>query len=85
MSAAACGRLTLLHREDCGLCEEFAAQLQQLSATLALPPLELRLVDTDPELQRRYGWKIPVLLWDDTPIAFTRLEPRELERLFRRR
>jgi hypothetical protein len=80
---AASGKLTLLTREGCGLCEEFADELAQLRSTLALPPLESLDVDSDPELLRRYGHKIPVLLWDGAPIAVTRLDPGEIERLFR--
>jgi hypothetical protein len=52
---------------------------------LPLPPLETLDVDSDPELLRRYGHKIPVLLWDGAPIAVTRLDPGEIERLFRLR
>ena len=63
--------------------EEFADELAQLRSTLALPPLESLDVDSDPELLRRYGHKIPVLLWDGAPIAVTRLDPGEIERLFR--
>jgi hypothetical protein len=77
------GRLTLLTREGCGLCEEFADELAQLGGTLALPPLETLDVDSDPEMLRRYGHKIPFLLWDGAPIAVTRLDPGEIERLFR--
>lgn len=77
------GKLTLLTREGCGLCEEFADELAQLGTTLPLPPLEALDIDSDPELLRRYGHKIPVLLWDGAPIAVTRLDPGEIERLFR--
>jgi len=79
------GRLTLLTREGCGLCEEFADELAQLGGMLTLPPLETLDVDSDPEMLRRYGHKIPVLLWDGAPIAVTRLDPGEIERLFRAR
>jgi len=75
--------LVLLTREDCELCDEFLAELRQLARRLPLPPLELRLVDSDPQMQRRFGLKVPVLLWDDVPIAATRLDATELARLFR--
>jgi hypothetical protein len=81
----AVGRLTLLTREGCALCEEFASELAQLGTRLALPPLETQDVDSDPELLRRYGHKIPVLLWDGAPVAVTHLDPGEIERLFRTR
>jgi hypothetical protein len=80
-------RLTLLSREGCGLCEEFAAELATELATLgaqrSLPPLEIADVDSDPEWQRRYGLKIPVLLWDGEPVLTTFFDAAELQRLFR--
>ena len=79
------GKLTLLTREGCGLCEEFAEDLLRLSTTLPLPPVEALDVDSDPELLRRYGHKIPVLLWDGVPVAVTHLDPGEIERLVRAR
>ncbi|MFM7397300.1 MAG: glutaredoxin family protein [Gammaproteobacteria bacterium] len=77
------GQLTLLTREGCGLCEEFADELARLATTLPLPPVEALDVDSDPELLRRYGHKIPVLLWDGVPVAVTHLDPGEIERLVR--
>lgn len=78
-------RLTLLTREGCGLCEEFADELAVLAKRLPLPPLETLDVDSNPEYLRRFGHRIPVLLWDGAPIAITHLDPGEIERLFRSR
>ena len=78
-------RLVLLVREGCELCETLHAELLDFDRQLALPPLELADVDADPDWQRRYGLKIPVLLWDGVPIATTRLDPGEIRRLFRPR
>ena len=59
-------RLRMLGREDCGLCEEL---LHALQAHAAERPLELvwQDVDTEPELRRRYGLRIPVLIdeWNE--------------------
>jgi len=41
-------------------------------------------VDADPELQRRYGLKVPVLLWGTSPVCHYRLDEPELLRLLRR-
>ncbi len=79
------GSLVLLGREGCGLCEEFETQWHALAERLALPPLEWRDVDADPELRRRYGDRIPVLLWDGVSIATTHFDAAEIERLFRPR
>lgn len=78
-------RWILLGREECGLCEEMAADLAALSEELTLPTIERVDVDTDPQWQRRYGLKIPVLLWGDEPIATTHLDPDEIRRLLRKR
>ncbi len=76
-------RLTLLHREDCGLCEEMLAELEVLGRSLNLPPLELVEVDSDPELARRHGLHIPVLLFDGTVVCRHKLDVDELTRLLR--
>lgn len=82
---APAGRLTLLTREGCGLCEEFEAELRAFGARRALPPVEVLDVDSDPDLRRRHGDRIPVLLWDAVPILATHFDAGEMERLFRPR
>jgi hypothetical protein len=77
--------LTLLTRAECGLCEEMAHELALLAARHALPPLTLLDVDSNRELQRRYGLKIPVLLLDAVPVCSGRLDPAELLRALRDR
>jgi hypothetical protein len=75
--------LTLLYREDCGLCEEMQSELQELSRRVPLPPVHPVDVDSDPDLARRHGLHIPVLLLDGTVVCRTRLDPDELIRLLR--
>jgi hypothetical protein len=74
-------RLTLLTRAQCGLCEEMQHAIDALRAQHALPPLALIDVDSDRELQRRYGLKIPVLLVDQVPVCSGRLDQAELLRV----
>jgi hypothetical protein len=76
-------RLTLVHRHDCALCDEMLAQLLALGATLALPPLDVVDVDSDPLLCRRHGLHVPVLLLDGAVVCRHRLDRRELARLLR--
>jgi hypothetical protein len=71
-------RLVLLMRPDCGLCEQMHTALLALDAGLALPPIVLVDVDEDPQLQRRWGLKIPVLLLDGSPVCLTRLDEQAL-------
>lgn len=73
--------LVMLHRPDCGLCEEMREDLTELAHTRPLPPLRLVNVDSDPQLARRYGLKIPVLLLGGALVCHGRLDPAELARL----
>jgi predicted thioredoxin/glutaredoxin len=81
MSAAA--RLTLVQRHDCELCEEMLRQLTVFGARVALPPIEVVDVDADPQLRRRHGLEVPVLLLDGTVVCRQRLDHAELTRLLR--
>jgi hypothetical protein len=81
---AAAPRLALLTRPDCGLCEEMQHELRALAARAALPQVMIVDVDSDPDLSRRYGLKIPVLLLDSIPVCSHRLDAAELLRLLKR-
>jgi predicted thioredoxin/glutaredoxin len=74
-------RLTIVHRQDCELCDQMVAQLNGLGRRTPLPPLEVVDVDADPELQRRYGLNVPVLLLDGTVVCRHRLDAAELLRI----
>ncbi len=76
-------RLTVIHRHDCELCDEMVADLEALRSTLPLPPVEIVDVDSDPQLLRRHGLNVPVLLLDGTVVCQHRLDSRELRRLLR--
>jgi len=76
-------RLTIVHREGCDLCDEMVLELQALGRTLALPPVDVVDVDSDPELLRRHGLHVTVLLLDGTVVCRHRLDPDELRRLLR--
>lgn len=77
--------LILVGREECGLCDVMLAELERLRATRPLPPLRLVDVDSDPELVRRYGLHVPVLLLDGIEVSRHRLDEVELLRLLRPR
>jgi hypothetical protein len=74
-------RLTLVHRRDCALCDEMLAQLEALGRSVALPPIDLLDVDSDPLLRRRHGLDVPVLLLDGAVVCRHRLDRHELARL----
>lgn len=72
-----------MHRDGCGLCDEMLAELQALGRRQALPPIDVVDVDSDPELRRRYGLNVPVLLLDGSVVCRHRLDAAELQRLLR--
>jgi glutaredoxin len=76
-------RLTVVRRHDCELCEEMLAALERLGRERALPPIETIDVDSDPQLARRHGRHVPVLLLGGTVVCRHRLDRAELERLLR--
>jgi predicted thioredoxin/glutaredoxin len=76
-------RLTVVQRHDCELCEEMLAALERLGRERTLPPIELIDVDSDPQLARRHGLHVPVLLLEGTVVCRHRLDRAELERLLR--
>jgi predicted thioredoxin/glutaredoxin len=61
------------------MLEELAA----LGRRLPLPPVEVVDVDSDPQLERRHGLEVPVLLLDGTVVCRHRLDQAELTRLLR--
>jgi hypothetical protein len=61
------------------------AELAALGRREVLPPLTVVDVDTDPELQRRHGLQVPVLLLDGTVVCRHRLDAAELLRILRPR
>lgn len=83
MSPPVESRLTVVHRQDCDLCDEMVAELQALGRQIQLPPVSIVDVDGDPELVRRYGLNVPVLLLDGTVVCKHRLDVDELRRLLR--
>ena len=78
-------RLTVVHRQDCELCDQMLAELAALGRREALPPVDVVDVDGDWELQRRHGLNVPVLLLDGTVVCRHRLDQAELLRILRPR
>lgn len=72
--------LTLYSRAGCHLCEQMKAVIARVGRRV---PLEIEEVDvaTDPELERRYGHEIPVLVLDGREVAKHRITEAQLMRL----
>jgi Glutaredoxin-like domain (DUF836) len=73
--------LVVVSREGCGLCEDMLHALAELERGAVIPTVTIVDVDTDPELVRRFGLKVPVLLLDGSVICHYTLNSKELLRL----
>ena len=73
--------LVVLSREGCHLCEQMLEELAALETAGSVPPATIIDVDSDPELARRYGLKVPVLLVDGSVVCHYTLNSKELLRL----
>jgi hypothetical protein len=67
-------RWTVYGRADCGLCEEMLAELVAVLGAEAAADVTVLDVDADPEAQRKYGNRVPVLLADDEFVCAFRLD-----------
>jgi hypothetical protein len=76
--------LVVITREGCGLCDEMLHELAELERTQGLPPVTVIDVDSDAELVRQFGLKVPVLLLDGSVICHYTLNSNELLRLVAR-
>jgi glutaredoxin len=66
--------LTVYSRSYCHLCEEMIEALRGLQG-LARFEIAIVDVDADPELERRHGEKVPVLMHGGHELCHYRLEP----------
>jgi hypothetical protein len=76
--------LVVVSREGCGLCEDMLHALAELERHQGLPPVTIVDVDSEPELTRRFGLKVPVLLLDGSVICTYTLNSQEVLRLVAR-
>ncbi|HEY6125859.1 MAG TPA: glutaredoxin family protein [Steroidobacteraceae bacterium] len=76
--------LVVVSREGCGLCDEMLHALAELERAQSLPPVTVVDVDSDPELVRQFGLKVPVLLLDGSVICHYTLNSNEVLRLVQR-
>ena len=75
--------LVVLSREGCHLCDDMLRALAELERAQSIPPVSILDVDSDPELARQFGLKVPVLLLDGSAICHYTLNSNELLRLLR--
>lgn len=69
---------TLLTRQSCTLCEEFKEELAAALGAAENARVQVVDVDSDPDLRRKYGARIPVLLADGEFVCQYRVDPTRL-------
>jgi hypothetical protein len=71
---------TVLSRPDCSLCEQLLTELAEVLSPAEAARVSVVDIDQDPDLVRKYGHRIPVLLADGEFVCDYRLD-RERVRL----
>ncbi len=71
-------RLVVYSRDDCSLCGQMIAELNEWLAGRGLAVV-VRDVDADPAIRARFGMKIPVLTLDGRLVCHGRFEAARLE------
>ena len=72
---------TLLTRRECPLCDEFHAELERWDDGRKYYVLTVVDIDTDPNLRRHFGLRVPVLLHGDAELCAGRFNPASLSAL----
>lgn len=72
--------LTVYGREECHLCQDMIAALREIRAQT---PFTLNIidVDSDSDLQKRYGTLVPVLMANGQEICHYHLDVAALEKV----
>jgi hypothetical protein len=72
---------TVYSRADCSLCERMLDELAELLGPQAAAAVQVVDIDGQPELERRYGARIPVLTADDEFVCAYRLDAQRVRTL----
>jgi Glutaredoxin-like domain (DUF836) len=72
-------RFVLYSRPGCGLCEEMLSDLAALPAAQGVA-VDVLDVDREPAAKKRYGHKIPVLLYAGELVCHGRLDTEEVHK-----
>lgn len=73
-------RITFYTRRDCHLCDSARYVLDRALTDRPDVRIEVIDIDADPELVRRYGHDVPVILLDGREFARHRLDETALRR-----
>jgi predicted thioredoxin/glutaredoxin len=70
---------TVYTRADCSLCEQLLQELAELLGPAEAAGVQVVDIDQDPDLQRRYGTRIPVLMADGDFVCAYRLDRARID------
>jgi len=76
-------KFVVLSREYCHLCDDLLAGLRQLQGRYDFD-IEVVDVDSRPELEARWGDKVPVVLDGEIEVCHYHLDPAAVEARLRR-
>lgn len=65
--------VTIFSRTGCHLCESAIEQIESVKSNLDFK-LEIKLIDNDPQLEKMYGEQVPVILIDQQPHDYWRVD-----------
>jgi hypothetical protein len=74
-------RWTVYSRADCSLCEQLLDELAELLGPQAAAAVEVVDIEGQPELEHRYGTRIPVLTADGEFVCAYRLDEARVRAL----
>lgn len=74
-------RWTVYSRAECSLCERMLEELAALLGPEVAACVEVVDIEGQPELERRYGSRIPVLMADDEFVCAYRLDAQRVKAL----
>ena len=69
---------TVYSRADCSLCEHMLEELAGLLGPADAAAVQVVDIEGDPELERKYGTRIPVLLSDGEFVCAYQLDPERV-------
>jgi len=65
--------VTIFSRTGCHLCESAIEQIESVKSNLDFK-LEIKLIDNDPQLEKMYDEQVPVILIDQQPHDYWRVD-----------
>jgi glutaredoxin len=65
--------VTIYSRTGCHLCEVAINQIESVKSKITFD-LEIKLIDDNPELEKAYGEQVPVILIDQQPHDYWRVD-----------